>query len=161
MDSSSPPTIDDTIAAALVPGGANPAPEHAIDDHLGETNGNPVGISLFQLIAEDYRTHDRELFSQGFWAIALCRFGNWRMDIHPRIIRLPFSLIYKVLFKIVEWTCGISLNYTTRVGRRVRIWHHSGMILGARRIGDDCHLRQNTTIGLARRGVQRTDQVPR
>ena len=55
-----------------------------------------------------------------FWAIALHRFGNWRMDVHPRIIRLPFSTLYKVLYKVVEWTCGISLNYPTRVGRRGR-----------------------------------------
>ena len=51
----------------------------------------------------------------------------------------------------VEWTCGISLPYTVRLGRRVRIWHHSGMILHARSIGDDVHIRQNTTFGVVRR----------
>jgi serine O-acetyltransferase len=51
----------------------------------------------------------------------------------------------------VEWTCGITLLYTVKVGRRVRIWHHGGMILHARSIGDDCHIRQNTTFGIVRR----------
>ena len=74
------------------------------------------------------------------------------MTVRPRFLRVPFSLLYKFLYKCVEWTCGISLNYPVKVGRRVRIWHHSGMILGARCIGNDVHIRQNTTFGVARRG---------
>jgi len=153
-----PATVDDKIADALhppVPTAARTGP-HAIDDRLGETNGNPFGMSLLDLWREDFAIHDRELFSQGFWAIALHRFGNWRMDIRNRWLRLPFSLAYKMLYKFVEWMCGISLNYPVKVGRRVRIWHHSGMILGARSIGNDVHLRQNTTFGVARRGDHRS-----
>src|SRR5687768_518345 len=128
----------------------------SIADRLGERNQNPIGLSLTELWREDFVTHDRNLFSQGFWAVALHRFGNWRMDVRPRILRLPFSLVYKILYKFVEWTCGISLNYPVKVGRRVRIWHHSGMILGALSIGDDVHIRQNTTFGVARRGDHRS-----
>ena len=112
-------------------------------------------MSLLDLWKEDLRTHDRDFFAQGFWALALHRFGNWRMDIETKILRLPFSILYKILYKCVEWTCGISLAYTVTVGRRVRIWHHGGMILGARSIGDDVHIRQNTTFGVARRGDHR------
>jgi serine O-acetyltransferase len=154
MEPSTAPTIDDTIAAALVPPGSAIS-AHAIDDKLGATNQNPIGMTLWELWKEDFNTHERDLFSQGFWAIALHRFGNWRMD-WPKLIRLPLSLLYKILYKFVEWTCGISLNYPVRVGRRVRIWHHSGMILGARSIGDDVHIRQNTTFGVARRGDHRS-----
>ena len=69
-----------------------------------------------------------------------------------RLLRPPFTLLYRFLYKLVEWTCGITLPYTTKVGRRVRIWHHSGMVLHARSIGDDVHVRHNTTFGVARRG---------
>jgi serine O-acetyltransferase len=148
-----PSTVDDNIAAVFA---APPSAAHQIDDRLGEVNQNPVGMSLLELWKEDFVTHERDLFSQGFWAIALHRFGNWRMSINPRFLRLPFSLAYKLLYKCVEWTCGISLNYPVKVGRRVRIWHHSGMILGARSIGDDVHIRQNTTFGVARRGDHRS-----
>ena len=65
--------------------------------------------------------------------------------------RVPATLLYRFLFKWVEWTCGITLPYTVRLGRRVRIWHHGGMILHAAAIGDDVHVRQNTTFGVARR----------
>jgi serine O-acetyltransferase len=34
----------------------------------------------------------------------------------------------------------------------VRIWHHGGIVLHARAIGDDVHVRHNTTFGVAHRG---------
>ena len=152
-----PGSVDDEIADALhppLPPEARSGP-HAIDDRLGTTNQNPFGMTLWDLWKEDFRTHDRELFSQGFWAIALHRFGNWRMGIRNRFLRIPFSIVYKILYKFVEWTCGISLNYPVRVGRRVRIWHHGGMTLEALEIGDDVHIRQNTTFGLRQHGDPR------
>jgi serine O-acetyltransferase len=113
----------------------------------GDRNLNPAGIGLFALLREDLRTHDGNPFEQGFWAIAVHRFGNWRMGF-PKPLRAPMTLLFRFLTKWVEWTCGISLPYTVRLGRRVRIWHHGGMILNARSIGDDVHIRQNTTFGL-------------
>ena len=158
-----PSTVDEKIAHAFDPpasppvpvDAAPPLPQHIVEDRLGEVNQNPPGMSLWQLWKEDLATHEGDLFAQGFWAIALHRFGNWRMSVRPRVLRLPLSIVYKVLYRFVEWTCGISLNYAVKVGRRVHIWHHSGMILGALSIGDDVHLRQNATIGLARRGDHR------
>lgn len=118
--------------------------------YQGKVNQNPPGMGLLALWREDLRTHDRNLLEQGFWAVAVHRYGNWRMTIRPKLLRLPFSLLYKFLFKFVEWTCGISLPYTVKLGRRVRIWHHSGIILSARAIGDDVQIRQNTTFGVLR-----------
>lgn len=114
-------------------------------------NQNPVSVGLLGLLAEDYRTHDRKLLEQGFWAVAVHRLGNWSMGL-PRLARPPFTILYRLSYRFVEWTCGISLPRTTRLGRRVRLWHHSGMLLVARSIGDDVHIRQNTTFGMARRG---------
>lgn len=116
----------------------------------GKTNNNPVDIGFLALLLEDLITHDKMFFEQGFWAVAVHRFGNWRMGIKPRLLRLPFSIAYKILFRVVEWMCGISLPYTVKLGRRVRIWHHSGMVLHAESIGDDVQIRHNTTFGVAR-----------
>ena len=116
----------------------------------GDANLNPPGLGLFALLREDLRTHDGNLFEQGFWAVSVHRFGNWRMGVRPRPLRLPLTLLYRFLYRWVEWTCGISLPYTVRLGRRVRIWHHGGIILHARSIGDDVQVRQNTTFGVAR-----------
>lgn len=119
----------------------------------GHHNKNPKGIGFWALVAEDYRTNDRDFFSQGFWALFWHRFGNWRMGLRPKLLRAPFSLIYKIMYKCCEWFGGIMLPYTVRVGRRVRIDHFGGMILVAHTIGDDVIIRQNTTFGIAGLGA--------
>jgi len=134
---------------------ADPAVRPQSDIDLGRFNRNPPGIGLWQLIREDYATHDRDFFSQGFWAIAVHRLGNWRMGIGNGLLRAPFSLLYRMLAKCVQWFGGIDLMYTVKVGRRVRIWHHGGMTLEALEIGDDVHIRQNTTFGLRQHGDPR------
>lgn len=128
--------------------GASPAT--AVPEGHGTRNLNPPGIGFLALLREDWRTHDGKLSEQGFWAIAVHRFGNWRMGL-PKLLRMPCTLLYRFLVKWVEWTCGITLPYTVKLGRRVRIWHHSGMVLHAASIGDDVHIRQNTTFGIARK----------
>jgi serine O-acetyltransferase len=122
---------------------------------LGDRNCNPSEISFLQLLAEDLRTHDGNILEQGFWAVAVHRFGNWRMGFRRKVMRAPLTLLYLISFKFVECLCGITLPYTVRLGRRVRIWHHGGMILHARSIGNDCHIRHNTTFGIARRSEMR------
>jgi serine acetyltransferase len=114
----------------------------------GRHNENPSDLSFWALILEDLRTHDGNPFEQGFWALAVNRFGNWRMDL-PSLLRAPCSVLYHVLEKLVQILAGISLPYTCKLGRRIHLWHHGGMILGARYIGNDVHIRQNVSIGLA------------
>jgi serine O-acetyltransferase len=114
----------------------------------GRLNDNPQGMSLWQLLKEDLATHDGNMFEQGFWALACHRFGNWRMN-KPKIMRAPCTLVYQIWSKWVQILGGITMHYTVKVGRRVRIWHHGGMVIGARYIGNDVHLRQNVTIGVA------------
>lgn len=124
-------------------------PSH--DSIAGSTNQNPAGMSLFELWAEDLCTHDGNLLDPGFWAVAVHRFGNWRMSIRQPLLRAPLTLIYDTAHRLVCWLWGLDLPYTVRLGRRVRLWHHGGMIFSARAIGDDVHLRHNTTMGVARR----------
>lgn len=136
-------------------GGDHAAQRPQSDIDLGRFNRNPVGIGFWSLVREDFATHGRDWLCQGFWALFWHRFGNWRMDIHPRPLRIPFSALFLVMKKLVEWSCGIDLAYTVLVGRRVRLWHQGGMQLGALAIGDDVHIRQNTTFGVKRRGDPR------
>ena len=114
----------------------------------GACNCNPADVRFWQLIREDYKTHDSEFFSQGFWALAIHRFGNWRMSIRWKFFRAPLSLLHRFLGKACEIVCGIYLPYTVQVGRRVRLEHFGGMILVPRKIGNDVIIRQNTTIGI-------------
>ncbi|WP_325048049.1 serine O-acetyltransferase [Paracoccus sediminilitoris] len=116
---------------------------------MGAHNANPSDIGIGALIAEDYRTHGRDWFSEGFWALFWHRIGNWRMGL-PKLLRIPMTLLYRIMFRWVSRSVGIYLPYTVRVGRRVRLEHFGGMILVAQWIGDDVTIRQNTTFGIAR-----------
>lgn len=137
----------------------NSGPEDNVPSHrdplpLGDTNENPRDIDLLSLLAEDFRTHDSDLREPGFWAVALHRLGNARMDVRSNLLRAPLTAAYQTMFLGVNWLWGIDLAYVVKLGRRVRLWHHGGMVLGARAIGDDVHIRHNTTLGLARRNAE-------
>lgn len=115
---------------------------------LGSSNQNPKDISLFELLKEDYLTHDKHLAEAGLWAVWLHRLGNARMDL-IKPFRAPATLAYKTCRVFMMWGPGVKLDYTVKLGRRPRIWHNGAMIFGARSIGDDVNLRQSTTIGVA------------
>lgn len=105
-------------------------------------------LSLWQQIVEDWIAHDKDWTKPGFRAVAIHRFGVWRMGIKPRLLRMPVSMIYKMLFRKVRNTYGIELPYTTKLGRRVVIEHQSGIVIhGYCEIGDDCIIRQGVTLG--------------
>ena len=78
--------------------------------------------------------------------------------MRPRLLRAPLSFSYRVAFVFTDLMLGIELPYTVKLGRRVRIWHHGGVVINARSIGDDVHIRHNTTLGVARRNE--VDAVP-
>lgn len=124
----------------------------------GSRNENPSDLSFWRLVAEDFRTNDASLAHQGFWMLFIHRFGNWRMDVRPRLLRLPLTILYRVLNKLTQILFGMKLDYTVKVGRRVKLEHFGGMILGARHIGNDVVLRQNTTLGI--RSTAQTDAKP-
>jgi len=114
----------------------------------GSVNGNPSDISFLRLLGEDFRTYDKNLLEPAFWAVAIHRFGNWRMGIRHKVLRAPCTAVYLVAFTWIDWFWGINIGYPVKLGRRVRIWHHGGMVLGAESIGDDVHIRHGTTFGL-------------
>jgi serine O-acetyltransferase len=115
---------------------------------IGDRNMNPESLSLWQLIREDFVVHDCDWASQGFLALAIHRFGNWRMA-QPKWMRLVLTPMYRCMDKACQVFCGIMLPYCVPVGRRVKLEHFGGMILSARQIGNDVTIRQNTTFGIA------------
>ena len=120
------------------------------DVRVGDTDENPRGIGLGALVAEDFRTNGSRLTSPGFWALAVHRFGNWRMGIRSKPLRAPLTLVYDAAYRGVLNFWGIDLPYNVKVGRRLRIDHHGALLMGAREIGDDVHVRHHATLGLRR-----------
>jgi serine O-acetyltransferase len=104
---------------------------------------------LWDLLREDYEAHGREWSRPGFQALAVYRFGRWRMGVEPRPLRMPLSAAYKAMFVFVRNVYGIELPYTAEVGRRVVFEHQHGIVVhGGTVIGDDCIIRQGVTLGI-------------
>ncbi len=107
--------------------------------------------SLWGQIAADWRSHGRDWTKPGFRAVAVHRFGVWRMTIRPKLLRAPFSVLYGMLFRHCRNRYGIELPYTVRLGRGVIIEHQGAIVVhGACEIGDGCIIRQGCTLGLRR-----------
>jgi serine O-acetyltransferase len=105
-------------------------------------------LTLWQQIKEDWDAHGQDWTKPGFRAIAVHRFGNWRMTIRFKFLRAPFSILYRSMYRKVRNTYGIELPYTAQVGRRVVIEHQGDIVIhGSCSIGDDCIIRQGVTLG--------------
>src|SRR5262245_46150884 len=89
--------------------GSTVAPGHDRPLPIGDHNENPKDISLLSLIAEDFRTHERDLTAPGFWAVALHRLGNARMGVHSKLLRAPLTVAYHTAFTGLNWLWGIDL----------------------------------------------------
>lgn len=64
----------------------------------------------------------------------------------------PFSFIavfYRLFYQIlVEWILGIELPWDTQVGKNIKLQHGHGLVVNHEtKIGDNCILRNSTTIG--------------
>lgn len=61
------------------------------------------------------------------------------------ILLIPYQIFYKVF---VEWILGVEIPYKTKIGSRLIIYHGQSLVVNPGTIiGDDCTLRQSTTIG--------------
>lgn len=125
----------------------------------GVAAGKPR-VGLLAQIAEDWRAHGSDWTRPGFQAVAVHRFGNWRMGIQPKILRGPFSVLYRSMYRGIRNFYGIELPYTARIGRRVVIEHQHGIVVhGMAVVGDDCILRHGVTLG--NRSMDRPLEAPR
>ncbi len=125
----------------------------------GDRDANPSGIGLRDLLAEDFETYGRDPFAPGFWAVAVHRFGNWRMGVRSKLLRAPLTAVYRSAFHAVVALWGIDLPYNVKLGRRLRIEHHGCVMMGAREIGDDVTIRHSVTMGLRQRGTRASPKI--
>lgn len=104
--------------------------------------------SLWSLIREDYHAHGRDWTRPGFRAVAVHRLGVWRMNVRPKVLRAPLSVLYRMMFRHVRNHYGIELPYSVLLGRRVVIEHQGAIVVhGNSVIGDGCTIRQGVTLG--------------
>lgn len=106
-------------------------------------------MKLFTNISSDLKVYNGEWGAQGFWAMVVYRFGRWRYGIGNPVLRKPFSLLYRLLYKMVQILTGIELPCEVPVGRNFRIDHFGDIVIsGYASFGDDCIIRNGVTVGL-------------
>lgn len=119
-----------------------------------------VPLRLWQQIKEDWEAHGRDWTKPGFRAVAVQRFGVWRMTLQPKLLRGPFSILYRALYRKIRNVYGIDLPYTVKLGRRVVIEHQGAIVIhGCCFIGDDSIIRQGVTLG--NRYLERPFEAPK
>lgn len=115
--------------------------------------------SLWELVQEDFVAHGRDITKPGFQAMAIYRFGVWRMSVQPKPLRAPLSVAYRALYRTVRNLYGIEIPYSAKIGRRVIFEHQHGIVVhGQTVIGDDCIIRQGCTLGI--RSMDRLTEAP-
>jgi serine O-acetyltransferase len=104
---------------------------------------------MFDNIRADLHAHGGKWSAQGFWALAIYRLGQWRYSIRTPILRKPFSLIYKILFKLIQIITGIELPCEAKVGPNFVIDHFGSIIVsGYASFGANCRIRTGVVVGL-------------
>jgi serine O-acetyltransferase len=108
----------------------------------------------------DYRrykaTGDSAARAQGFWASSVYRVSRAALHARPRWLRavlLPFVRIAQTAAEILT---GISLPPECEIGDGLYIGHFGSIVVAREaRIGYNCSMAQNVTIGVAGRGPER------
>jgi len=102
---------------------------------------------LLQYWAEDLQAHERDLTRPGFLALAVHRFGNYRMHVR-RPWRIGLTAVYRTLYRYVRNHYGVELPFTAKIGRRVIIEHQGAIVIhGCSVVGDESIIRQGVTLG--------------
>ncbi|HLS84730.1 MAG TPA: serine acetyltransferase [Burkholderiales bacterium] len=97
------------------------------------------------------------LLQQGLWASAVYRVMRAAVfGARPRFLRRPLRAVAILAQKILEIVTGICIPVRCEIGEGLYIGHYGTIILPARgRIGHNCSVAQNVTIGVAGAGEGR------
>jgi serine O-acetyltransferase len=114
---------------------------------------------MWQDICRDYRAYKKPLLAQGFWALAIHRYGMTINRISNRVLRLPFAIVHRILIKLSEVFLGIYIGPHVQIGARCVIEHFGAIIIHSDvKIGDDVRIRQCVTIG--NKSIDEPNEVP-
>lgn len=99
-------------------------------------------------VREDLAANRADWSKPGVRALMVHRFGNWRMQIGNRVLRAPFTLLHRSLFRRCRNVYGVEIPWSAKIGRQVVVEHQGGIVIhGDATIGDGCTIRQGVTIG--------------
>lgn len=127
---------------------SNGAPQPAAEGWVYVPQGPSSLRELWQWWVEDYHAHERDWTRPGFRAVAVHRFGNFRLQLGSKLTRKALGPLYWACYRYVRNHYGIELPYSVRLGHRVVIEHQGAIVIhGNSTLGDGCIIRQGVTLG--------------
>jgi serine O-acetyltransferase len=88
------------------------------------------------------------IFTQELHAVLIYRFGRWaKYECNIPIIREISKLLYFFLRKLSEMFFGIGIWPECDIGPGLKIEHWGSVIVVAKKIGKNCRISQQVTIG--------------
>ncbi len=94
------------------------------------------------------------LDTPGLQAILVYRFGFWvNRTIRFPLFRVPLKLAHFLLNKLCIVLWGIHINANAEIGPGLYLGHFGGILVGPSRIGADCNINHQVTIGGRADGV--------
>jgi len=120
--------------------------------------------SWWRHIYLDYRRYQatgdnfaRILLTQGFWASCVYRMSRAALfGARPRFLRRPLRVFVVLAQKAIEILTGICIPTKCEIGEGLYIGHYGAIFFPAHgRIGHNCSVAQNVTLGVAGKGDAR------
>lgn len=125
---------------------------------------------MFEYLSEDFKRYlhvarqtgprfprVRAALAYGFLAVALYRYGRWTRTISPRLLSLPFKVVYLLLKVPLELTLGIDISSNADIGPGLYIGHFGGVFVHCN-AGRNLSLGQDVTLGY--KGAGRSNGWP-
>ncbi|OGU10967.1 MAG: hypothetical protein A2075_04070 [Geobacteraceae bacterium GWC2_58_44] len=121
----------------------------------------PARESIFALMRRDIERHvkmdgrDGGLSARlrvladapGLQAVLIHRLGAWMTRLAPWPLQFPVKIVHFFLHKLCIICWGIHIDNHARIGGGLHIVHFGGIVIGAVRMGSDCSIMQNVTVG--------------
>jgi len=101
-------------------------------------------MNFFEFIFQDWRVNKGNV--KGRMILLLFRIANF---CSTRRVYYYLGFLYLLFYRIlVEWFFSIEIPWNTRIGKNLRLFHGQALVMTNQVvIGENCTLRQSTTIG--------------
>ena len=88
------------------------------------------------------------LETPGLHSVLVYRLGSWtHRDVRFPPFRYPLKAVYAALHRLCTVCYGIHIDAAAEIGEGLYIGHFSGVLIGPTRMGRDCNVAHNVTIG--------------
>lgn len=107
------------------------------------------GITNWMLFKKAFNTNT-------LWIIFVYRFGRWlHYDYHVPIIKTILKVFNYMISTIIPFLYNTHIQIKADIGKGLYIGHYGGIWIGPVKMGMNCNVSQEVTIGIGGKGEQR------